>query len=333
MTSASAMAYGPTSDETQLDIALRYLRRGLQPVPVPHGQKSPTQTGWQNLEITEANIGDFFGITGNVGVLLGGKSGGLTDIDIDCPEALALADEFLPPTGAVFGRNSKPRSHRLYMTRLYETETKAVIRYAEPAALARDGEKTATLVELRIGGGDKGAQTIFPGSTHPSGEPVRWDNEGEPASVDGSNLKKVVAAWAAATLLLRNYPAQGARHDAALVLGGVLARKPGATADEVKRFVSAVARHAGDEQADERGSSAAGAVELLARGEPTPGLPRMREVWGAEVANAAAQWLGLAPSVDGDEIDRLAGLDLLSYERERKRSTRSLPISPIFEVC
>jgi len=93
---------------------------------------------------------------------------------------------------------------------------------------------------------------------------------------------------------------------------------PGATADEIKRYVSTVARHAGDEQADERGSSAAGAVELLARGEPTPGLPRMREVWGAEVANAAAQWLGLAPSVDGDEIDRLAGLDLLSYERERK---------------
>jgi len=112
------------------------------------------------------------------------------------------------------------------MTRLYETETKAVIRYAEPAALARDGEKTATLVELRIGGGDKGAQTIFPGSTHPSGEPVRWDNEGEPASVDGSNLKKAVAAWAVATLLVRHYPDQGARHDGALVLGGVFARAP-----------------------------------------------------------------------------------------------------------
>ena len=53
-------------------------------------------------------------------------------------------------------------------------------------------------------------------------------------------------------------------------------------------------RHCGDEEADERGKSAAGAVELLVRGVPTPGLPRMREVWSADVADTVAKWLGLA---------------------------------------
>ena len=37
-----------------------------------------------------------------------------------------------------------------------------------------DPKKPATLVELRFGGGDKGAQAVFPGSTHPSGERVEW---------------------------------------------------------------------------------------------------------------------------------------------------------------
>jgi hypothetical protein len=49
----------------------------------------------------------------NIGVQLGRASGGLTDVDLDCTEVLALADDFLPFTNAIFGRRSKRRSHRL----------------------------------------------------------------------------------------------------------------------------------------------------------------------------------------------------------------------------
>ena len=100
---------------------------------------------------------------------------------------------------------------------------------------------------------------------------------------------------AVAALLVRNYPSPGNRHEAALVLGGLLAGS-GATAQEVKRFVSTLARCADDEEGDERGTSAASAVELLVRGDPTPGLPRMREVWGIEVADTAAKWLQIPDS-------------------------------------
>ena len=38
----------------------------------------------------------------------------VADIDLDCPEVLELADYFLIPAGIEFGRESTPRSHRLY---------------------------------------------------------------------------------------------------------------------------------------------------------------------------------------------------------------------------
>jgi putative DNA primase/helicase len=142
--------------------------------------------------------------------------------------------------------------------------------------------------------------------------------------VSGVLLKKKVALLAVAALLIRHYPASGNRHEAALVLGGVLARGQTGSADEIKKFVSAVARCAGDEEAEERGNSAAGAVGLLTQEQPTPGLPRMREVWGNTIAN----WLELTGDIgDGDgEIDRLARLDLLAYERERKQAAQRLGI-------
>jgi hypothetical protein len=276
-----------------LDIALDFLRRGWKPVPVPYREKAPTDRGWHKQSITKANAAQHFnGQRMNVGVQLGRASGGLTDVDLDCEEALALAKHLLPPT-VTFGRSSKPSSHRLYVTDLCETESKAVIRYSEPRALARDSEKPPTLVELRIGAGDKGAQTIAPGSVHPSGEPVRWDtDDDDPAKVDSTDLKKWVGLLAGAALLVRHYPIKSQRHEAALVLGGVMARAD-VEADDIEFVVRLIAEVAGDEEAEERGRSAAGAVELLKRGEPTPGMPRLREVWGTDIADTVVKWFDI----------------------------------------
>src|SRR5262249_56163295 len=63
-------------------------------------------------------------------------------------EAIALAPRFLPPPGAVFGRKSKPASHRLYVTDLCEAVVGAVIQFAEYVG----GKSDAMLVELRVGG-------------------------------------------------------------------------------------------------------------------------------------------------------------------------------------
>jgi len=113
-----------------VELARDYLRRGWQPVPIDRGQKMPRDKAWQSLAITEANVEDYFSDDDNVGVQLGGRSGGLTDVDIDCAEALGLANDILPATEAIFGRRSKPRSHRLYVTDLCTTDQKATIRFA-----------------------------------------------------------------------------------------------------------------------------------------------------------------------------------------------------------
>ena len=93
----------------------------------------------------------------NIGLQLGRASNGLTDIDLECNEAIALATYLLPTTGAVFGRRSKRRAHWLFQTKLCETEEGAAIQYREPISLGG-----AMLVELRIGAGVKAAQTLAP---------------------------------------------------------------------------------------------------------------------------------------------------------------------------
>jgi hypothetical protein len=65
---------------------------------------------------------------------------------------------------------------------------------------------------------------MFPPSKHLSGERVTWDADGEPAQMAGAELKRCVGTLAAAALLARHYPPEGRRHQAALVLGGLLAR-------------------------------------------------------------------------------------------------------------
>ena len=152
----------------------------------------------------------------NIGVVLGPSSRGLTDVDLDCSEARAIAPYILPPTKAIFGRTSERAAHWLYQTNLHTTLEKAVYPF-------RDPKTRGMLLELRVGGSGKGAQTIFPGSTHEGGETITWDENGEPASV--IDLDRRVRSLAAFCLLARYWPsAQSSRHTYALTVGGFLSR-------------------------------------------------------------------------------------------------------------
>jgi len=135
-----------------------YHRRGWALVPIPAGEKGPRLKDWQTREFEPGD----FSAGGNIGVILGPRSGDVVDIDLDCAEALALADTYLPLTRAEFGRASKLRAHRLYIAPGARYES-----FGDPLV---DGKNT--ILELRAGGPDGGAhQTVFPPSTHPSGEP------------------------------------------------------------------------------------------------------------------------------------------------------------------
>jgi P4 family phage/plasmid primase-like protien len=292
---------------TPLDTALSYCRRGWNPVPIPHRAKGPLDKEWHRRRIDEAEAPRFFnGAAMNIGVALGPTSAGLTDVDLDCAEAIALAPYLLPRTGALFGRPGKPSSHRLYVTDLAGRIDKGAIRH-------RDPERRA-LVELRVGGGERGAQTVFPGSTHESGEAIRWEQDGEPATVDGPKLQRAVAALAAGCLLVRGWPDKGGRHDAALVVGGVLARA-GWGADEARHLVGAVAQAAGCADVKAKGDAAASAVKGLADGTYVYGFPALVEFFGEPVAAKVAEWVGFKAD------DRLGRMNDRARERAEAEET------------
>jgi hypothetical protein len=103
-----------TSTWTTPDAARDCIRRGFCPVPFPRGAKGPTVTGWTNWRFTEDDVLREFRPDHNMGIRLGDDVGRLVCVDLDCPEALALAPDFLLPTPAVLGRPNRPASHWLY---------------------------------------------------------------------------------------------------------------------------------------------------------------------------------------------------------------------------
>ncbi len=161
------------SGHTPLDHARDLIARGLSPIPVPHKSKGPRINGWQALRLASNDLPLYFNSApANVGTLLGESAGWIVDVDLDHARAVDLADSILPATGMTWGRASKPRSHRLY-------------RLTRPADTRKWASKTGgMIVELR----STGCQTIAPGSVHPSGESVRWDDDGEPATIDPADL-------------------------------------------------------------------------------------------------------------------------------------------------
>src|SRR5262245_28131008 len=97
--------------------ALEYLRRGFMPtVPIPRRQKGPTEKGWPTVRLTRAEIESRYpaGARLNIGILTGAPSGGLVDVDLDCSEAVILGKHWLPKTGMMHGRRTRPRSHYWY---------------------------------------------------------------------------------------------------------------------------------------------------------------------------------------------------------------------------
>ena len=136
----------------------------LSIIPEPFRRKAPDIEGCQDLRLTKANPPRYFSGQTNLGALNGEPSRGLVNVDLDSPEAVALAPLFLPSTDCVFGRQSKRRSHWVYRCNP-PPKTKKFLTW-DP----RDPTKKIMIVELR----GTGTQTVWPPSTHPSGQRVRF---------------------------------------------------------------------------------------------------------------------------------------------------------------
>ena len=165
---------------------LDYINHGFAPIPVPYQTKAPITKEWNKLTVTANNFESYFdGTLTNIGILTGKPSGGLVDVDIDSLDALKFASWFLPKTNCIFGHESKPKSHWVYRV----AKVKAVVQF------------TANGMILEIRGHNR--CTVFPGSVHPSGEPIEFENPDnyEPSSSTWKQLKRAASKIAIATEL------------------------------------------------------------------------------------------------------------------------------------
>lgn len=258
-----------------INAARSFIAKGWQVVPVPFKSKAPTAKDWHHLRLNAETLPKVFGRgPQNVGVILGEPSSWLTDVDLDCPEAVLLAPHFLPQTQAIFGRSGKENSHYLYYARNGKTRQFAT----------REG----MIVEIR----STGSQTIFPGSTHVSGEPIQWSLEGEPSTVAFEDLVISVQRLAAAVLLVRNWPGNGARHAAALALSGALV-EAGWDISEAKDFIEIVAQFGGSEDVAGKISTVESTQKRLTAGGHIAGLHALRALLPREIRKSIQEWLTL----------------------------------------
>jgi hypothetical protein len=181
-----------------LDVALEYLRRGWSPVPISHKSKAPLDKGWPATVVTEENAHQYFnGEAQNVGVRLGGLSDGLAGVDLDTIEAVRTGGYFLPRT-LCFGRSSKPRSHWLYQSDLWQTEDKAAIQFKFAIGKGKD-RKEQMIIAVENWRWRQRRTDSFPGSVHETGELIRWDEKENIARPEGDSLKQRASSIRGAT--------------------------------------------------------------------------------------------------------------------------------------
>jgi hypothetical protein len=279
----------------RLGNAVIYFLNGFSMLPIASEAKGCTIKGWPDLSITEAELPQYFAGPGNIGVRLGKASGGLCDVDLDSPEAITIADRFLPPTPTIFGRKSKPRSHRLYLIE----PTPTGMKFEDPLG----DRKKATLVELRANAKKNGSAvvTVIPPGTHESGEPICWQNarglpidwareflDLSPARLPADRLQTALTHLAVASLVIRYWPRPHG-NDLVLALSGALLRS-GLELDRVKRIIGTAAKVAGYQRFKE--ASIDDTARNLAAGREVTGWPTLAEFLSGKVVDEMWKWLG-----------------------------------------
>ena len=228
----------------------RHLDAGRAVVTYAKGRNHPAGKNWGAHPVTRDRLADGSDADWdcNIGLLTGEASGNLYDVDADCDEAVTLAAKWLPPTEMVHGRTTRPRTHYWFAAPDDAAQGRRTYAYAELLPDGVRSDRPQTYLELRGGKAPTPAfQTTIPPSIHTSGDQVRWDKKGMPATVAYADLDQRVRLIAAATLLVRHWPSKC--HEATLALVGALARI-WERDSEIVEFVSGVldgAGHAGHE--------------------------------------------------------------------------------------
>ena len=280
----------------QFDIRPRveaYLAAGLEPIPLDPRKKGTHITGWPTRKFT---LGDF-APSNNVGLRLGVDR--LTDLDLDCSEAIILAPDFLPDTGFKYGRKTARASH--WIVRLNRAVPS--IKLIDPVIGNKKG--LGTIIELRCTkeDGTIGLQSVAPGSIHEdTGELIEFESGASRVihTADADAVVEAVNRIAAITLLVRYFPAEGAgRNDALLAIAGTLARAGWSEADAIA-FNLGIYRLLWGGAANRTAcvSEVRATFAKHANGSKLYGIPKLKGKIDARVVSTALEWLGIGASFE-----------------------------------
>lgn len=260
---------------------------GFAVIPLEtHGKKPHKGYEWKEQNLALENLQNVPS-TCNVGVVLGERSNGLVDLDFDILEAGIIANKIFSHLPG-FGRKSAPYGHKIVRCAVGKTHQFGLTKDQAKLIGLHEDEKTMVL-ELR----SNGAYTMFPGSTHPSGELVSW-NDGFPENIpemEFNELYRLVGICAFLAVILRMYPKeQGTRDTICLALAGTLLRADIAP-EVVDDLIVFIAEQKGDNEAQDR-RKAYSTKEKLDAGEEVTGLPVLCELLGiTELKPLLSKWL------------------------------------------
>jgi hypothetical protein len=271
------------------DIVADYIARGWAPIRVKPLHKNPLSKAWQNTTPQPHE----FQACDNVGVKLGSASGGLIDLDLDSPQSRALArEEGLFAGLPAFGREGQSPGHLLAMCK--DAPEKASQCYLLPPGHGLQLAKNMIL-EVRASN-----QTVFPPSKYQNEDgtvqSIVWASGQAPATIpelSWKDLEQRADILALLSVVAAAYPDKGNRDNLCMVLGGVLARLE-IPVDIADNLIVAVARHAGDDEANKRGGKASAAATKIAAGDQVTGLPTLLEMLGLSTCEKTIRkWLNL----------------------------------------
>jgi len=276
------MADGNQHQTQMVDAAMAYIGAGFRLVQLKPGSKQPlSEKGWQNATPAAR---DFEGGK-NIGVQLGAKSGHLVDIDLDIPQARALAGMecffgHLPS----FRRSSLAANapgHRLVVchdapdkVEKFGFTKQSELDAIEPLNLAK-----AMVLEVRAGRGF----TVFPPSVIDGDALVHNPPPGGSTDVpemEWDELRFRAGLLAFVSFAAACYPPEGGRDWFCFHLAGTLVHL-GVEPDTADEIVVSVARLNGD-MSDERRGKARAAAAKRDEGEPVTGLPGFLEHVGMQ---------------------------------------------------
>ena len=162
---------GNEDEGTMLDGAKALAARGWNVLPLRPRDKIPILNSWQTAASSAVEHIEHWWTqtpTANVGVQLGPRSG-IIDVECDTKEAEhALAELFDGDFPIVPTFQASRGKHRLFKWS-DDLPQQAVIKFK-----AKPTDPDSHYIEFRLGGGELGAQSVFPPSKHPTGSIYRW---------------------------------------------------------------------------------------------------------------------------------------------------------------